>query len=77
MAKRLEEHRCDAAPQIFANYELDVVIKVLTDITMAPDRDQQWIGSKRTSQKIRFIIWTVNEVGTMNTSNTNECCTTT
>ena len=34
MAERLEEHSfymCDAAPQFFANYELDVFIEVHMD----------------------------------------------
>ena len=47
MAERLEEQssdRCDAAPQFFANYELDVFIEVL-------DRDLRWTWSKPTSHR--------------------------
>ena len=63
--KRLQEHRCDAAPQFFANYKLDVVIEVDTHDhhgtrpTQAVDQIQANLF-----QKICFIIRTVNEVGT-------------
>ena len=66
-AGRLEEQsfdRCVAAPQFFANSELDVFIEVHKD-------DLHGTGARlaldfvqtNLSQKILFKIWTVNEVG--------------
>ena len=63
LAERQEEQSF-AAPQFFANYELDVFSEVHTDdhhgtgLGPALDLDQASL-----SQRIRIKIWTVNEVG--------------
>ena len=65
MAERLEEQsfdRCDAAPQFFANCELDVFIEVHG---RSPWHWTETLDLVQTnlSQKIRFKIWTEYEVG--------------
>ena len=58
--------RCDAAPQLFANCELDVFIEVhMDDLHGTRPRLALEQMSKQTShRKSVFKIWTVNEVGT-------------
>ena len=54
MAERLEEQsfdRCDAAPQFFANYKLDVFIALHMDANF--------------SLTIRFKIWTMHETSSV------------
>ena len=66
MAERLEEQsfdRCDA-PQCFANYELDVCSEVhMDDLHGTGPRFALDLVQTNLSQKIRFKIWTVYEVG--------------
>ena len=66
--QRLEEQsfdRCDAAPQFFANYELDVFIQVHKDDLhgTGPRLALEQIQANL-SQRIPCSIWTVTEVGT-------------
>ena len=80
MAEHLEEQsfdRCDAAPQIFATFELDVFIEVhMDDLHGTGPRPALNLVQTNLSQKVRFKIWTVIEVGmNTNTSSVNECCT--
>ena len=67
MTARLEEQsfdRCDAAPQCFANCELDVFIEVrMDDVHGTRLRTALDLVQTNVSQKIRFKIWTVHEVG--------------
>ena len=66
MAERLEEQsfdRCDAAPQFFANYELDVSIEVhMDELHGAGPRLAVDLVHTNLSHKIRFKIWTVYEM---------------
>ena len=57
--------RCDAAPQFFANYELDVFIQVHKDDLhgTGPRLALEQIQANF-SQRIPCNIWTVTEVGT-------------
>ena len=65
--ERFEEQsfdRCDAAPQIFANYELDVFIELhMDDLQGTGPRPALDLVQANISQKIRSKMWTVNEVG--------------
>ena len=68
MAEHFEEQsfdRCDAAPQVCANYELDVFIEVhMGDLHgTGPRRALEQIRANL-SQEIRYKFRTVNEVGT-------------
>ena len=66
MADRLVEQsfdRCDAAPQFFANYELDVFIEVMADLHGTGPGPALDLVQTNLSQKIRFNIWTVHQVG--------------
>ena len=78
IAERLEEQsvdRCDAAPQFFANYELDVFIEVhMDDLHGTGPRPALDLIQTNFSQKMLVKIWTVNEVG-VRTSSVSECCT--
>ena len=78
IAELLEEQsvdRCDAAPQFFANCELDVFIEVhMDDLHGTGPRPALDLIQTNFSQKILVKIWTVNEVG-VRTSSVNECCT--
>ena len=66
MAERFEEQsfdRCDAAPQFFANYELDVSIEVhMDELHGIGPRLAVDLVHTNLSHKIRFTIWTVYEV---------------
>ena len=80
LAERSEEQSfdwCDADPQPFANDELDVFIEVhMDDLHGIGPRPALDLVQTNLSQKIRFKIWTVNEVGMKitNTSSVSECC---
>ena len=79
-AERLGEQSfegCGAAPQFFANYELDVFIAVhRDDLHGTGPRPALDLVQTNLSQKIRFKIWTEYEVGmNTNTSSVSECCT--
>ena len=67
MADRLEEQsvdRCDAAPQFFAKYELDVFIEVhMADLQGTGPRLALDLVQTNLSQEIRFKIWTVHDMG--------------
>ena len=67
MAEGFEEQtfdKCDAAQKIFANYELDVFVEVHMDgLHGTGPRLALDLVQTNPSQKIRFNIWTVNEVG--------------
>ena len=66
MAERFEEKsfdRCDAVPQSFAHYELDVFLEVhMDDLHGTGPRIALEVVQNKSSQKIRFKIWTVCEV---------------
>ena len=56
---------CDAAPQFFANCELDVLIEVhMEDLQGTGPRHALDLVQTNLPQKIRFKIWTVYEVDT-------------
>ena len=65
MAERLEEQgidRCEAAPQFFANFELDTFVEVhMDDLHGTRPKPVMDLVLSRT---IRFKVWTVNEVDT-------------
>ena len=67
MAGRLDEQsfdRCDAAPQFFANYDLDVVIEVhMGELHGTGPRPALDLVQTNLSQKIRFKVRTMYEVG--------------
>ena len=67
MAERLEEQscdKCDAEPQFFANYELDVFIEVhMDDLHGTGPGPALDLVQANLALKIRFKSWTMNEVG--------------
>ena len=67
MAERLEEQsfdRCEAAPQFFVNYALDVSIEVhMDDLHGTGPKQALDVVRTNVSQTIRFKVWTVYEVG--------------
>ena len=65
VVERCEEQsfdRCDVAPQILANYEVDVFIEVhINDLHGTGPRPALELVQTNFSQRIRFKIWTVYE----------------